>query len=342
LQVFEVSISQSCDSIINPEAPLALRLSGQLLLGVVRIYQRKLTFLETDAKNAIDGIQRKEGASQNVDLPDGGTAPEMTITLPETEMLGGSELFPSFAIADTPGGNALIANGGTFRRLSLGAESLTLADDISDVFGSTRWTGSEERFDLVGGEDIDRRFSAELERLRSQAAVEAPRDAGGDMFYDGAGEDSFGGAPFDEIMEPPGEDLFLVPQPSQGVGPTPGSTGGVPLPGMADMKITPPSLGFSDALPDLGTVGTGPSSRSGPSPARQQGGMKKRRHVQLDVGSDGRPATQLPSDEIRKLLNNRSPLLKNRGLNAGDVRGIAVPHGAFDVVRRFSFPAYVP
>ena len=29
------------ESIINPEAPLALRLSGQLMLGVVRIYNRK-------------------------------------------------------------------------------------------------------------------------------------------------------------------------------------------------------------------------------------------------------------------------------------------------------------
>jgi cohesin complex subunit SCC1 len=56
--VFEVNIQASCDSVLNPEAPLALRLSGQLLLGVVRIYLRKLQYLETDAKNAIDGLQR--------------------------------------------------------------------------------------------------------------------------------------------------------------------------------------------------------------------------------------------------------------------------------------------
>lgn len=284
--MFEVSISQSCDSIINPEAPLALRLSGQLLLGVVRIYQRKLTFLETDAKNAIDGLQRKEGASQNVDLPDGGTAPELAITLPDTELGLGGELFPSFAISDTPGG--LIGAGGAFGgRLSAGAESLTLADDISEVFGSTRWTASEERFDIVGGDDIDRRFTAELERLRSQAAVENPRDADF-MFYDG-GDDSFG-APMDEIMEPPPDDLFAMDQPA--AGPTPGSIGGgVPLSGGADIRFTPPSLGF-DALPDFGTGGTAPGAAPTPVNGRQQ---RKKKKAHIDVGPDGMPATQLTS-----------------------------------------------
>lgn len=45
------------DSILNPEAPLALRLSGQLLLGIVRVYIRKLQFLEADAQEAISGLQ---------------------------------------------------------------------------------------------------------------------------------------------------------------------------------------------------------------------------------------------------------------------------------------------
>lgn len=35
-----------------PEAPLALRLSGQLVLGVVRVYFRQLEFLDDDAAAA--------------------------------------------------------------------------------------------------------------------------------------------------------------------------------------------------------------------------------------------------------------------------------------------------
>ena len=54
------------DSILNPEAPLALRLSGQLLLGIVRVYIRKLQLLESDAQEAISGLQevreRRRGA----------------------------------------------------------------------------------------------------------------------------------------------------------------------------------------------------------------------------------------------------------------------------------------
>ena len=46
------------DSIINPEAPLALRLSGQLLLGVVRIYSRKINYLYSDCNEALVKIKQ--------------------------------------------------------------------------------------------------------------------------------------------------------------------------------------------------------------------------------------------------------------------------------------------
>jgi hypothetical protein len=41
-QITSASIDDSVETLLHPEAPLALRLSGQLLLGVVRIYQRKV------------------------------------------------------------------------------------------------------------------------------------------------------------------------------------------------------------------------------------------------------------------------------------------------------------
>ena len=45
------------ESIINPEAPLALRLSGQLMLGVVRIYNRKVQYLFQDCSEALVKIK---------------------------------------------------------------------------------------------------------------------------------------------------------------------------------------------------------------------------------------------------------------------------------------------
>lgn len=71
------------ESIINPEAPLALRLSGQLMLGVVRIYTRKVNYLFQDCSEALVRIKQvfRPGT---VDLPaDAATAPDATITLPD-------------------------------------------------------------------------------------------------------------------------------------------------------------------------------------------------------------------------------------------------------------------
>ena len=45
------------DSIINPEAPLALRLSGQLLLGVVKVYSKKVGYLYQDCNDALQKIK---------------------------------------------------------------------------------------------------------------------------------------------------------------------------------------------------------------------------------------------------------------------------------------------
>ena len=42
LEVVQTNIPESVDDIQNPVAPMALRVSGHLLLGVVRIFSRKV------------------------------------------------------------------------------------------------------------------------------------------------------------------------------------------------------------------------------------------------------------------------------------------------------------
>jgi hypothetical protein len=64
---------------------------------------------------------------------------------------------------------------------------------------------------------------------------------------------------------------------------------------------------------------------------RQQPAAHRRRRPQVDAGSDGRPATTLASDEIRKLLTDRKPLMTQRGLRARRQRAQLPPRG-FDVV----------
>lgn len=83
-QVTETNISASVDSIMFPEVPIALRLSGHLLLGVVRIYSKKVNYLYQDCSEALAKIKQAFNSVQ-VDLPPGATsAPFHSITLPET------------------------------------------------------------------------------------------------------------------------------------------------------------------------------------------------------------------------------------------------------------------
>lgn len=57
LQVSQTDICESVDAIAKPEVPLALRTSGHLLLGVVRIYERKIKYLLVDCGEALQKIQ---------------------------------------------------------------------------------------------------------------------------------------------------------------------------------------------------------------------------------------------------------------------------------------------
>ncbi|MCO5560365.1 hypothetical protein L7F22_013978 [Adiantum nelumboides] len=83
-QVTETNISASVDSILFPDVPIALRLSGHLLLGVVRIYSRKVNYLYHDCSEAFVKIKQAFHGSR-VDLPpEASKVPFHSITLPET------------------------------------------------------------------------------------------------------------------------------------------------------------------------------------------------------------------------------------------------------------------
>lgn len=56
--ILQSNIESSVSTIIAPDAaPIALRLSGQLLLGVVRIYSRKARYLLDDCNEALMKIK---------------------------------------------------------------------------------------------------------------------------------------------------------------------------------------------------------------------------------------------------------------------------------------------
>ncbi|KAG5376745.1 hypothetical protein IGI04_041341 [Brassica rapa subsp. trilocularis] len=134
-QVADTDIGVSVDSILFPEAPIALRLSSHLLLGVVRIYSKKVNYLFDDCSEALLKV-KQAFRSAAVDLPpEESTAPYHSITLPETFDLDDFEL-PDNEIFQ---GNYVDHHVST-------REQITLQDTMDGVVFSTSQFGLDERF----------------------------------------------------------------------------------------------------------------------------------------------------------------------------------------------------
>ncbi|XP_020597353.1 sister chromatid cohesion 1 protein 4-like isoform X2 [Phalaenopsis equestris] len=138
-QVADTDIGVSVDSILFPDAPIALRLSSHLLLGVVRIYSKKVNYLFNDCSEALIKIKHAF-RSTAVDLPpEESTAPYNSITLPENFDLDNFEL-PDSACLDS---NFVDHHVST-------REQITLQDTVNDTAYPTTKFGLDERF---GDED---------------------------------------------------------------------------------------------------------------------------------------------------------------------------------------------
>eukprot|EP00696_Hemimastix_kukwesjijk_P012904 gnl/Hemi2/26220_TR8797_c0_g1_i1.p1 gnl/Hemi2/26220_TR8797_c0_g1~~gnl/Hemi2/26220_TR8797_c0_g1_i1.p1 ORF type:complete len:497 (+),score=136.03 gnl/Hemi2/26220_TR8797_c0_g1_i1:137-1627(+) len=82
-QIVQVNIEESVQSVSSPPMPLALRLSGHLLLGIVKIYQRKVRYLLNDCNESLAKIKMAFRPGM-VDMPaDQNVAAYHSITLPD-------------------------------------------------------------------------------------------------------------------------------------------------------------------------------------------------------------------------------------------------------------------
>ncbi|KAJ9558351.1 hypothetical protein OSB04_012965 [Centaurea solstitialis] len=79
-----VNIPSTVEQIMNPQVPIALRMSGYLLLGVVRIYSKKVEYLQRDYNGLLIDIS-KTYTYAKINLPeDTNQANVDSITLPES------------------------------------------------------------------------------------------------------------------------------------------------------------------------------------------------------------------------------------------------------------------
>ncbi|KAG8078749.1 hypothetical protein GUJ93_ZPchr0007g4262 [Zizania palustris] len=163
-QVADTDIGVSVDSIIFPEVPIALRLSSHLMLGVVRIYSRKVNYLFHDCSEALLKI-KQAFRSTAVDLPpEESTAPYHSITLPETFHLDDFEL-PEAAF-----------QGDIDHHVST-KEQITLQDNPERTGYSTSQFGLDERFGDGNSSHIGLDFEEEL-MLNKDHSIQLEADDG--------------------------------------------------------------------------------------------------------------------------------------------------------------------
>jgi len=87
-EVSEISVNDSVTLILSPAQPIALRMSGNLLKGVVRLWQRQTGYLHEDCNEALRKIQRvslrKKRKQKGVTLADDNTGDAELITISDS------------------------------------------------------------------------------------------------------------------------------------------------------------------------------------------------------------------------------------------------------------------
>ncbi|XP_069700024.1 double-strand-break repair protein rad21 homolog isoform X2 [Periplaneta americana] len=163
--VFETNIEKSVDGILQPKVKMALRTSGHLLLGVVRIYSRKAKYLLADCNEAFVKIKMAFRPGM-VDLPEEHReAAVNAITLPE--------VFHDFDTA-MPELNDVDIEA-QFSLNQSRAEEITMRED----YGNINLVASDEGFGDMG-------FDTEPpELMRNVSTLEPSLDQANLLFSDG-------------------------------------------------------------------------------------------------------------------------------------------------------------
>mmetsp|Transcript_9525 Transcript_9525/g.35320 ORF Transcript_9525/g.35320 Transcript_9525/m.35320 type:complete len:499 (-) Transcript_9525:431-1927(-) len=83
-QITETDIVESVESISQPVIPIALRTSGHLLLGVVKIYRRKVKYVLNECNETMTRIKLQVVPQTKVDLPEKSNLATLAqITMPD-------------------------------------------------------------------------------------------------------------------------------------------------------------------------------------------------------------------------------------------------------------------
>jgi cohesin complex subunit SCC1 len=313
-------IVQAVQAIIKPEAPLALRLSGQLMLGVVRVYDRKIGYLFHDCSEALIKAKQAFRQERAVDLdPEAAIADERMITLPENYddlemyydpnakygiMLGeGEEAEGRLALRVDRREITLMDEfevdefEGEFRQAAEERELAVVDDDLFNEDGDAVRTNPNEKVDLIlGNYNEDDDFGG------------VPMDAGGNDDDDDRMHNELQPLPVDDDMQKELEGAILgdVNVNAQNGGEQEQEKRVVLFGGMNKYQ-TPGSENEQPQQKEFIFGKTAQKSRNGPN--------AKRRRVDRVIVFDR--MTSLTNDQIRYQLQDVSDIIIERGAKRG-------------------------
>ncbi|OAP61929.1 hypothetical protein AYL99_04132 [Fonsecaea erecta] len=185
-QVLQSDIESSVGAIVDQgHAPMALRLSGQLMLGVVRIYGRKARYLLDDCHDVLQKIRLTPRLANNHDLPAHATT-AADLNLPE--LLTIDDLFSSMDFTltmtqepTTIRGQSLLADDDWTSSLRLRQSSTQLTPAPAE---EALYTGDDLNLDFGEGDDMDMNDTTISMQVGRNATT--PRPTGDDevLLYD--------------------------------------------------------------------------------------------------------------------------------------------------------------
>ncbi|KAI0020999.1 Rec8 like protein-domain-containing protein [Xylariomycetidae sp. FL0641] len=183
--ILQSNLPDSIDAIITPnQAPMALRLSGQLLLGVVRIYSRKARYLLDDCNEALLKIKMAFRSTGNNDIPENLNMPNREALMLPDKITPADNL----TMLPPPDANWLLsqmedaapASSGTRGRGRPSNRDINLQEDFNNSQFLHDDTMNDEEPALANMDDLelDLDFGMDIdERPRKDTSIEMGRDA---------------------------------------------------------------------------------------------------------------------------------------------------------------------
>mmetsp|Transcript_22404 Transcript_22404/g.52935 ORF Transcript_22404/g.52935 Transcript_22404/m.52935 type:complete len:588 (-) Transcript_22404:45-1808(-) len=297
LQILNTDIVESAGQIENPEQEMALRLSSHLLVGLSKIYTRKVQFLFTDCNEALSKITLAFRPS-NVDMAPTSTKAQIRAITLDDPAISGMDLDLELNLTDADWlGNDVGAS-------QVSAADITLPDIVvHDTEEGDRWEEEDPLFFggaiESGANPLDVNYdvaSPEPEERAEEEDPELARDEEGEVEEPEIRRDSDGSA-----LNQPDIDLEMDPD-----------LAGPDLPDFDDIQYVEPEP--PKARPSEAVSGSVPPTplKEGESMAEgmefdtpvvevkrpRLANRRKRNHAQLDK------STEIPKEVVRAWIMN--------------------------------------